>query len=355
MNREIVAFTKKLISINTEPQNKKELNIALNLIKKTLKGIRVKTFSKKGYSSLLFYNKPTKKFRIILNGHVDVIPGKGKQLVPYIKKNRLYGLGAMDMKGNLATLIHVFRDVAFKVNYPIALQIVTDEEIGGFYGTKYQIERGIRADFVISSEPTNFDIVYTAKGILWCKIRLYGKSAHSAYPWRGINAVDIANKFITTLEKKIKNPKKDIWKSTLNIANIQVTNKAFNKIPDYCELWIDIRYVPKDKDLILQNIKNILPPRSKFEVIINEPPLNTPRKNSYIQRLKKITENLYKRKIRLRGANGTSDVRHYTTVGVPGIEFGSIGDGIGGDEEWVDLRSLEIYYNILIDFLSEYS
>lgn len=48
----------------------------------------------------------------------------------------------------------------------VGLQLVTNEGIRGFSGTKYQIESGVRADFVIAGEPTNFDIAHEAKGIL---------------------------------------------------------------------------------------------------------------------------------------------------------------------------------------------
>jgi len=54
-------------------------------------------------------------------------------------------------------------DCAEELKYPIALQIVTDEEVGGFHGTKFQVENGVNAEFVIATEPTNLDIVTKAK------------------------------------------------------------------------------------------------------------------------------------------------------------------------------------------------
>lgn len=76
-----------------------------------------------------------------------------------------------------------------QVSYPFALQVVSDEEIGGFDGTMLQIEQGVRADFVISGETTQFNVVNQAKGIVWLKVHAQGVPAHGAYPWRGQNAL----------------------------------------------------------------------------------------------------------------------------------------------------------------------
>ncbi|MEK7175486.1 MAG: hypothetical protein AAB693_01635, partial [Patescibacteria group bacterium] len=55
--------------------------------------------------------------------------------------------------------------------------------------------------------------------------------------------------------------------------------------------------------------------------------------------------------VRLRGANGSSDVRHFARINCAGIEFGPVGGNIGSDQEWVDIPSLEKYYQTLIIFL----
>jgi len=164
---------------------------------------------------LVYFQKTRpNNFKIILNAHLDVVSGRKEQYKPYEKDGKLFGRGAIDMKGAAAVEILVFKEIAKKVSYPLALQLVTDEEIGGFCGTKYQIEKGVRADFVIAGEPTDFGVNNKAKGIIWLKIKTKGKAAHGAYPWRGkkclidtilkficgvklyiINALDVYNKF----------------------------------------------------------------------------------------------------------------------------------------------------------------
>lgn len=353
MSKNIVSLTKKLIAVKSTFENKKSLEKALNFALKELKEFTIERFKQNSIPSVLVYkeSKRPQKFKIILNGHLDIVPGKEYQYTARIKGNKLYGVGSMDMKANVACLVKVFKDTADKVSYPLGLQMVTDEEIGGFDGTKHQIDRGVRADFVIAGEPTNFDIAHKAKGILNMKISATGKTAHGAYPWRGDNAIWKMNEFLKIIKKKYSIPKKEKWVTTLNLSRIETTNKSFNKIPDDCEIWLDIRHVSKEGNTIIKEIKKILPRGFKMEITSKEPALLTDRKNQYLRKLEKSIKDITGKKTIVRGANGSSDARHFVPVNCPGVEFGPIGGDIGGDNEWVDIPSLEKYYQILKKFL----
>jgi succinyl-diaminopimelate desuccinylase len=353
MSNNILSLAKKFVAIKSIPQNPKELEKILEVALGNLKGYTIEKFEHQGAKSALIYNSPKrpKKFKIILNGHLDVIPGKEHQYIPQVKGNRLYGVGSMDMKSNVACLITAFKEVAEKVSYPLGLQLVTDEQIGGFNGTKHQVDKGVRADFVIAGEPTNFDIVNKAKGILWLKISAKGKSAHGAYPWKGENAIWKMNDFLNALKKKYPDPTQEKWVTTVNLSKISSSNETFNKIPDDCSVSLDIRYIPEESENILKNIQKLLPKDFKLEVITQEPALATNSSNEYLKLLQKAGKQIINKKIILRGAQGSSDARHFTRVDCPGIEFGPIGEGSGSDNEWVDIPSLEKYYQILKSFL----
>lgn len=353
MRNQILPLSEKLITIRTNPGSTDELNKALVLMLGDLNEFTIEHFELDGVKSALIHNskKGTKKFKIILNGHLDVIPGKDHQYIPKVEGNRLYGVGAMDMKSNLVSLMLAFKAVAKKVNYPLALQLVTDEEVGGFKGTKYQIEQGIRADFVISSEPTNLNIVNQAKGILWLKISTKGKSAHGAYPWKGKNAIWKMHQFLNQLEKNFPIPDKQAWITTVNLSSTETSNHIFNKVPDNCSISLDIRFIPEDSKIILNKIKSMLPKGFKLEILANESALLVEQNNQYLKLLQKTAKMISKQRVRLYAAQGSSDARHFTKVGCAGVEFGPIGGGIGADEEWVDIPSLEKYYQIIKQFL----
>ncbi len=349
----IVPLTKKFISIKSIPGNPQGLQEILDLALLNLSDFTIERFIDNGVKSALVYKakRRPKKFKILLNGHLDIIPGKEYQYRPQVKGNRLYGVGAMDMKANVACLIAAFKQVAEGVSYPLGLQLVTDEEIGGFHGTKFQVGKGVRSDFVLAGEPTNFDIVHKAKGVLWIKVSARGKTAHGAYPWRGENAVWKMHDFLSALKKKYPVPLEQKWVTTVNVSRIETSNQTMNKIPDDCFVALDIRYVPEDAGLIVKNLRSILPTGCKLEVVAEEPSLSTDEKNEYIKILGEVSKEEIRKKIYLRGAQGTSDARHFSRVGSAGIEFGPIGGGIGSDSEWVDIPSLKNYYSILVNFL----
>lgn len=350
---EIIELSKKLIFCKSTSGNNKELGKALKIVKKELQEYTLEIFDKNHSKSLLFYNskKRPNNFKLILNGHLDVIPGDREKYIPKISNEKLYGVGVMDMKASVACLVLAFKNIAKKVNYPLALQLVTDEEAGGDNGTKYQIEQGIRTDFVISGETTNFKIVNKAKGLLWLKITTRGTSSHSAYPWKGDNAILSMNRFLTSLYEKYPVPAEEVWKTTVATSNIETNNNTFNKIPDICTVTLDIRYIPGEKGAVINNIKKLLPQGHKFEVVSHQSPISVSKNNSYIKRLKSISRKVLLAEVSLHGAHGTSDVVHYSDVGMVGVEFGPVGTNGNIDDEHVEIPSLIKYYEILVDFL----
>src|SRR5258708_5099020 len=182
MNNTILSLTKQLIRIPSTADNPAALDDILSLALSHLSDWSIERFEHQGVKSALIYKANTRpsQFKVILNGHLDIVPGLKQRYNPTVIGNKLLGVGALDMKASVACLITVFREVVDLVPYPLGLQLVTDEEIGGFHGTKYQIEQGVKADFVIAAEPTNFNIVHQAKGILQMKITAHGKTAHGA-------------------------------------------------------------------------------------------------------------------------------------------------------------------------------
>src|SRR3989338_4660151 len=126
MINKILSLSKELISIKSTANKPKALEKSLEIAVSNLSGCTIERFENKGVKSVLVYNstKRPKRFKIILNGHLDVIPGKNYQYVPKIIRDRLYGAGAIDMKASVTCLITVFKEVARKVKYPLGLQLV---------------------------------------------------------------------------------------------------------------------------------------------------------------------------------------------------------------------------------------
>ncbi|NTU73564.1 M20/M25/M40 family metallo-hydrolase [Candidatus Roizmanbacteria bacterium] len=359
----VLDLTKQLITVPSTKDTPDKLKEVLEIAKKELEGFTIEEFEKDGVPSLLAYagEKRPERFKIILNAHLDVVPGREEQYAPVEQEGKLWGRGVSDMKGAAAAEILVFKNLAKTLDYPLGLQLVTDEEVGGYNGTGYQIQQGVRADFAIAGEPTDYGVNTKAKGIVWAKIKATGKTAHGAYPWRGVNALGKIKEVLDRLEKDYPVPLQEEWKTTVNVAKIYTPNETFNKIPDSAELWLDIRYIPEDphfysktedRKLVTQRyFDSILPEGVTLDIAENDSPQFTDENNVFVQSLSNATKQVTGNLSPIIVKHGASDIRIFNEAGCDGVTFGPISGGLHTDEEWASIASLEEYYHILETFL----
>lgn len=351
---EILNLTKKFLLIPSFTGNKDGINKILNLTKKELEKYPYEAFERKGIKSLLYFNsaKRPSRFRVLLNCHLDVVSGNKNQFQPLEREGKLYGRGAIDMKAAAAEIL-VFKSLAKKITYPLGLQIVTDEETGGFDGTGYQVEQGVRADFVITGEGTDLRINVERKGVLVIRLTVdTQQSGHAAYPWNGDNVILRINKFITLLIKKYPTPKANEWKTSVNIASVISENKEHNKVPSKATVLLDFRYVSTDNpDSILDTVKKIIPKNTKIEVVARGIILQTNKNNPYIKFLKESTREILGAPVKFIKKHGSSDTRFLIAKGAVGVDFGPRGSGIHAHNEWVDIESISQYAAILENLL----
>lgn len=351
---DILHLTKKLMAIPSVVGDNEAITPALTLVKNELKKFTIEEFENNGVKSILVHNaqRGTKQFKILLNAHVDIVHADKEQYTPVEKDGRLYGRGAYDMKAATAILIFLFKELANKIPYPLGLQVVTDEETGGFNGAAYQIKQGLRADFVITGDcSSNLQIVNESKGIMWLKLHTQGTKAHGAYLWRGENALWKLHKDLAALHHIFPVPSSENWITTMNLAKIETSNHSFNHVPDSASAYLDFRFIPEDEKEIMTKITKAVSPETKIDVQFCDAPEFVEANNKYIQHLQQASKIVTTKKAALKRAHAPSDMRHFANVNCPGISFGPIGEHQHGENEWVDIQSLENYYKILEQFL----
>ena len=353
MITKILELSKKLIEIPSTADNHKLLHKILKTAISELPGFDYTEFESNQTPSALFGNRgrDLKKYKIILNAHLDVVPGEKSQFIPTEKDGKLFGRGAYDMKAAAAVMILLFKEIARQVDYPLALQITTDEEIGGENGTGYQVDQGIRADFAITGEGTKFRIINEAKTRMILKLIAIGKASHSAYPWLGENAILKMANSIRRLYEFYPLPSSEWDGTTLNIVDIKTNDQSLSKTPAYCEALFNVRVIPAEKDTLLEKLRNIIADEVTLEVVQDSPVHLTDPGNLYIKKLKRIAKKITGSETELGRANGSSDACFFTSVKCDAIEFGPTGGSHHADNEWVDIQSLIDYYTILKTFL----
>ncbi|HSA83455.1 MAG TPA: M20/M25/M40 family metallo-hydrolase [Patescibacteria group bacterium] len=355
MNK-ILSLAKELIAIPSISGNHTQATAVLEVAKQQLQNLPSESFITNNFPSILYSNheKNMRKFKIILNAHLDVVPAPKAQFNPIEKNGKLYGRGAFDMKAAAAVEILVFKELANKLSYPLGLQLTTDEEPTGEYGTGYQIEEGVRANFIIIGEcNSNLQVTNESKGRKIVKISIKGKSSHSAYPWLGENVIYKMQRIINKITKAFPEVKEETKETTVSITQIIINHQTDNKIPDNCTIYLDIRESPKDDQSVINHIKNLLSEDVTIEINDKREFHFVKPDNPYITKLRQITEAITGINRSLRFTHATSDAPFFSAVGCAAIEFGPIGNGAHHDNEWVDIKSLETYYHILKRFLLE--
>lgn len=147
---------------------------------------------------------------VLLNGHTDVVPADGQpwSTPPFEltrRDGRLYGRGAVDMKGFLACVLgSVPRFKAASLSMPIHIAFSYDEEIGGL-GMPVLLDsmakNAARPEIVIVGEPTELKIVTGHKGGFEMRTEITGHEVHSCDPRAGVSAISAAMKLIAKIEE----------------------------------------------------------------------------------------------------------------------------------------------------------
>lgn len=293
--------------------------------------------------------------RILLYGHIDVVPADEHQFDPYEEDGRLYGRGAYDMKGALAAMMCAMEEL--NVSDPgatVELLIVSDEEQEHTKprGAEMLLENGHVGDFMITGEPTDLRIGVQAKGALGLRVTLEGKSAHGSKPWLGENAILLAYEhYRGVVELPFNSESTDIFPGpSINLSRL-TGGDAMNKVPGRCVYNLDIRYVPgQDAQEITRQIRGVATP-AEVEFMYDLEPIYVPYGNPYLQALGRAVSDPGRPEPVYMGCHGTSDVVYFQRAGVPGVEFGPEGGGHHGPDEYVVTSSLSAYYEMLLEFV----
>jgi acetylornithine deacetylase len=193
---------------------------------------------------------------LVLSGHTDTVPWDANQwqMNPFgltVREDRLYGLGATDMKGFFAVALEAaltFRDRPLRE--PLILVATADEE-SSMDGANHLVASGRpRARHAIVGEPTDMRPVRMHKGMMMEAVTVTGQSGHSSNPALGASALEgmqlvMADllAFRARMAEQYRNPLFEVEVPTLNLGCIHGGDNP-NRICGRCELHFDLRPLP---------------------------------------------------------------------------------------------------------------
>jgi succinyl-diaminopimelate desuccinylase len=292
---------------------------------------------------------------VIFHGHLDVVPGHPEQFSPRVDGDRLFGRGAYDMKGGLAAMMSATCELAEQDGVRVHFLCVADEESEepDQRGSDFLVEQGYVGDFAITGEPTDLHIGIQAKGVLAIRLEVVGTAAHGATPWLGDNAVLKAVDLFRQIQAlPFARESSELFQSpSINLGRIN-GGDALNKVPDLCTIDVDIRYLPgQDPEAILAAVREL--PDCEASPVFHRAPAIVDRANPFVQGLAAAVKEGATAELISVGRDGASDAISFLDVGVPAVEFGPIGGGHHGPEEWVSIASLDRYRRALVEFVRQ--
>ncbi|MFW9906535.1 MAG: M20 family metallopeptidase [Candidatus Thorarchaeota archaeon] len=253
-----LSILKELISLNSEnpPGNTRQIVEWIRNWAETNKIPSMTQWYEKNQANIILtLGNATKS--IVLCGHLDTVPIGDKDNWNYDPfgaeehEGYIYGRGSADMKGGVSACLGALKSLKESISnidsmdYKIIFIGTSDEEVG-LGGAKAIMKQGAmdNAKFLIVTEPTALKVGIAEKGVLWLKIRSFGKAAHGSTPEKGINAIEELAQLFPLLHKhlpKVTDP--ILGQSTLNIGKFY-GGKSANVVPEEAEVHCDYRLVP---------------------------------------------------------------------------------------------------------------
>lgn len=402
----VVALTQDLVripSVNPKFQTREGLNCEADVQTRIEEELRPLGFDLDRWDAL--EDRPnvtgdlpgSEEHSMILCGHIDVVPVGNQDAWdrdPFggqLEDGRVWGRGAVDMKGGLAACIsaaRAIRKAGIELEGRLSIHSVVDEEAGGFGAMDLVNRGGLKlAKNAIVAEPTWGNVIPTEGGLTWAKVTIFGKQAHAGWRYNsiwpqhdgptrlepGVNAIELANRFLSALRDfessrcRLNNhPLLPAGLATINPGMIMggagmdhdgnpavMTNAAI--IPDVATIVLDYKFMPQEDFADVQReFEDFVahfaamdpwmrdnPPKIEWDLWgLNFPPMNTPVDHKLTKSILSHATEIQRASPIIKGMEGVTDAAHYAGKGVVPIIYGPAGNGFHGDNECVEVDSL---------------
>ncbi len=256
---------------------------------------------------------------ILLVGHLDTVPLQGDTGVR-VEGDRVRGLGATDMKGGLAVMVHLIEVLGPN---RIACVFYAGEE-GPLDGNQLGQVLGaapwlIEASAGVVMEPTDRAIEAGCQGVVNAYVVFEGEPAHSARPWLGDNAITKAGEFLTLmrgLEPELHLINGLEFKEVMSITTAH-GGVAKNVIPAQFVLNLNYRFSPdRAPDQAVERLHQVCKSADRVDIADVAPAGTVDIGHPLFQAL--IEES----GAGVQGKQGWTDVAQLSAAGIPAVNFG---------------------------------
>ncbi len=293
--------------------------------------------------------------RIALVGHTDVVRTHHEG-APRIEGDRIYGPGAADMKSGLAAMIDLFEHhlSAFERKADVTLVFYAKEE-GPFadneLGPVLEQDDELRhVELAVCLEPSDNKLSLGASGSIQAKIVFEGKTAHSARPWQGDNAIHKAGTFLAELSElgPVDCVIEGLTYRAVSSVTLATGGRGRNIVPDAFELNLNHRFPPSQAlPEAQEHVERLVAGRARIEWSDLSPSAPPFADHPLVQGLRQAGVAAVEPK------QAWTDVARFAQAGVPAVNFGP-GDNAQAHQqnEYTSREKLARGRDILLAWLS---
>lgn len=355
---------KDLVRIKSETGNEKEIDRCLLYIKDSFKNtcvkVRIERFDD---ASPVIYisNNDNNMQDVLVLGHIDVVSATDDMYEPKIVDNKMYGRGTLDMKSFVAVAMNSMHYVLENnVDVKFGIIISTDEEKGSksthAFMEKYpNISAKVVLDNDVGGDITK--IVSKCKNPVFVKLFAKGIQAHGSTPWAGLDANELLMRTIANLREfypyfdiNTKEPK-NTWIDTMHVA-LMSGGEVSNIIAGNAEALLDFRLIETSTlDDLENNIRKSLLDGVSYKIVSSSNPVVMNEDDKAIVNYKKLAEKIMNKNIEFEQIGGATDARLFAQKGATVIMHSGSGEGMHADNEYVEIKTVEMLAKIQIEYL----
>ena len=262
---------------------------------------------------------------LVLAGHYDTVPAQDN-MPGRIENGAVVGLGASDMKGGVAVMLELARELDARGVEPevdLALLAFGKEELPSEFSPLPHLFDNSRivheAELAILLEPTDCTIQAGCLGNLNARITFHGVSGHSARPWTAENAIEKALDGLRPYAEIEPRPVEIGGLTFTEVASItQIEGGiATNVIPDRAEANVNFRYAPDRSPASADAyLRSLLPEGATYEHAGDSPPARVVTDSPLVQRLRAAGD------LALEPKQAWTNVADFTSRGIDAVNFG---------------------------------
>lgn len=260
---------------------------------------------------------------VLLVGHIDTVPRQG-QGPARIDGDRVFGLGASDMKSGIAVMVHLLEDRAVRNGPFDVIGVFYDAEEGpdsqnGLEPVLQRFPWLAEARFAVVAEPTDLELQLGCQGVINATVRFRGKAAHSARPWLGENAVTKAGTWLAEIHEREPTPIEIAGLTFYEVFSVTraAAGVANNVIPPTFDLHLNYRFPPdRTGDDALARLAEITARADAVDIHECVEGAPVPEGNPFLDRLTEIAG------ARVTPKQAWTDVARLARYGIPAVNYG---------------------------------